>query len=132
MAPTTVTVGGKKCTPFQLQVKVFSPESGYKFIIEVQKACDSQNQPVWKLVFDLDKKIGTDFQNLVSITFVAGNANDIKKVAAISDEGMTLAQVRAFRDNVYPLTKPLADSNTKPTAAQTSAINKSMQAAINA
>ncbi|PYL23523.1 MAG: hypothetical protein DMF37_09570 [Verrucomicrobia bacterium] len=30
---------------------VFSPESGYKFEIEVQLACTAENEEVWKLLF---------------------------------------------------------------------------------
>jgi hypothetical protein len=34
---TTITTAQKKCKPFILRVMVFSPESGYKFSIEVKK-----------------------------------------------------------------------------------------------
>lgn len=71
---------------------IFSPESGYKFTIEIQKACTSQNEPVWKLLFDLYKKIGTEFQEVVSVEFVAGDPNDIDKIAAVTEEGMKRAQ----------------------------------------
>lgn len=128
---TTTSIGTKKCTPFQLQVKVVSPESGYRFAIEIQKACDSENQPVWKLLFDLDKKLDSKYENLISISFVAGNTNDIAKIAAITEDGMTRSQVRAFKDNVYPLAKQFGDAGKTPTATQTKSIDKSIQAAIN-
>ena len=130
--PTTITTGAKKCKPFLLRVMVFSPESGYKFTIEIQKACTSQNDPVWKLLFDLYKKTGADFQEVVSVEFVAGDPNDINKIAAITDEGMKRAQVRAFRDNVYPLVKPFGDSGQKPNDDQKKKIDDSMKTAINA
>lgn len=128
---TTITTGIKICKPFLLRVMVFSPEPGFKFTIEIQKACTSQNDPVWKLLFDLYKKIGADFQEVVSVEFVAGDPNDIDKVAAITDEGMKRPQVRVFRENVYPLVKPFGDSGQKPSADQKKKIDDSIRQAIN-
>lgn len=129
---TTITTGGKKCTPFLLRVMVYSPESGYKFTIEIQKACSDQNEPIWKLLFDLFKKIDDEFVRLVGVEFVAGDPNDIKKIAAITDEGMKRPQVRAFRDNVFPLIKPFADNGTKPNAVEEKSIDQAIKTAINA
>ncbi len=128
---STITTGRKKCKPFLLRVMIFSPETGYKFTIEVQKACDSKNEAVWKLLFDLYKKIDGEFVEVVSVEFVAGDPNDIKKVAAITENGMKRAQVRAFRDNVYPLVKPFGDSGKPPAAADKKKIDSAVQAAVN-
>lgn len=128
---TTVTTGGKKCKPFLLRVMVFSPESGYKFTIEIQKACNSQNEPVWKLLFDLFKKIDKEFVEIISVQFVAGDPNDIEKIAAITDEGMKRAQVRAFRDDVYPMVKPFGDAGKVPTAEEQKKIDATMKKALN-
>ncbi len=129
--PSTITTGVKKCKPFLLRVMIFSPESGYKFTIEIQKACNSSNEAVWKLLFDLFKKIDGEFQEVVSVEFVAGDPNDIDKVAAITEDGMKRAQVRAFRDNVYPLVKPFGDSGQNPSAADKKKIDESMKKAVN-
>lgn len=131
-ATTTITPAQKKCKPFVLRVMVFSPESGYKFTIEVQKACTDKNEEVWKLLFDLAKKIDGDFVDMVTVEFVSGDPNDIDKIATITDEGMKRAQVRAFRDNVYPLVKPFADSAQKPDAASQKKIDAAMKGALNA
>ena len=128
---TSITAGGKKCKPFLLRVMVFSPESGYKFTIEVQKACNTKNEPGWKLLFDLFKKIDSEFVEIISVEFVAGDPNDIKKIAAITDEGMKKGQVRAFRDDVYPLVKPFGDSGKKPTPEEKKKIDETMKKAIN-
>ena len=128
---TSITTGSKKCKPFLLRVMVFSPESGYKFTIEIQKACNSKNEPVWKLLFDLFKKIDNEFVEIISVQFVAGDPNDIKKIAAITDEGMKKGQVRAFRDDVYPVVKPFGDSGKQPTAAEQKIIDDKMKNAIN-
>lgn len=130
--PSTITTGVKKCKPFLLRVMIFSPESGYKFTIEIQKACTSKNEPVWKLLFDLYKKTGGDFEEVVSVEFVAGDPNDVAKVAAITEEGMKKAQVRAFRDDVFPLVKPFGDSGQKPNSEEKNKIDQTMKKAINA
>lgn len=129
---STITTVGKKCKPFLLRVMVFSPESGYKFTIEIQKACTTSNEAIWKLLFDLYKKIDNVFEEVVSVEFVAGDANEIDKIAAITEEGMTRAQVRAFRDNVFPLMKPLADTGKKPSEAERKKIDETLKKAINA
>lgn len=119
MASTSkITIGGRKCKPFLLRVMVFSPESGYKFEIEVQLACTATNEEVWKLLFHLSKKINNQFVEIVSVEFVAGDPNEIAKVAAISDDGMTRPQVRAFRDSVYPQVKTLEGHQPTPQEQQ--------------
>lgn len=129
---STITTVGKKCKPFLIRVMVFSPESGYKFTIEIQKACTSSNEAVWKLLFDLYKKIDNIFEEVVSVEFVAGDPNDIDKIAAITEEGMNRAQVRAFRENVFPLVKPLGDRGKKPTEPERKKIDETLKKAINA
>ena len=57
--------------------------------------------------FHLKKKIKDDFVEIVSVEFIAGTPDEIEKVAAISDEGLTRPQVRAFRDSVFPAVKSL-------------------------
>jgi hypothetical protein len=66
------------------------------------------------------------------VEFVSGDPNDIERIAAITDEGMNRAQVRAFRDNVFPLVKPFADSGEKPGAAAQKKIDAAMKSALNA
>ena len=129
---TTVTAGGK-CTPFVLRVMVFSPETGYKFTVEVQRACTDANTEIWKLLFDLFKRSASgSFDQIVSVEFVAGDPNDIAKVAAITDEGMKRPQVRAFRDTVFPLVKPFAETNTQPGPADQAKIHDAVKNALNA
>lgn len=128
----TVVTAPSKCKPFLLRVMIFSPESGFKFSIEVQKACTAQNEEVWKLLFDLFKKVDGEFVQVVSVEFVAGDPNDIDRVATITDEGMTKGQVRAFRDDVYPLVKPFSNSGQKPDANDQKKIDEAMKKAVNA
>ncbi|QHG21021.1 hypothetical protein [Nostoc sp. ATCC 53789] len=110
-----VIINPQKCRPFLLKVMVYSPEAGYKFIIEIQKACTANNEEVWKLLFDLYKKIDNNFVEIISVEYVAGDPNEIEKVAAITDEGMKRSQVREFRENVYPVVKTIAVKGETPT-----------------
>lgn len=129
---TTVVTNRGRCKPFLLRVMVFSPESGFKFSIEIQKACTANDEEVWKLLFDLFKRINGEFVEVVSVEFVAGDPNDIDRIAAITDEGMKRPQVRAFREDVYPLVRPFADSGQKPDTDDKKKIDESMKKAINA
>ncbi len=45
---------------------------------------------------------------------------------------MKRPQVRAFRDNVFPLVKPFSDSGKTPTAEEQKKIDEAMKKAINA
>ena len=125
---TTVTVGGRKCKPFLLRVMVFSPESGYKFEIEVQLACTAANEEVWKLLFHLYKQKNNQFIEIISVEFVAGDPNEIAKVSEISDQGLTRPQVRAFRDSVFPTVK--GTEGHQPTAAEQKQIHDKVKDAI--
>ena len=55
---SVVPIGAKVCKPFLLEVMVFSPESGYKFKVVVERSCTPEADPIWKLVFDLYWVIG--------------------------------------------------------------------------
>lgn len=129
MSKTTITVGGRKCRPFLLRVMVFSPESGFRFEIEIQMACTAANEEVWKLLFHLKKKIENEFVEIVSVEFVAGTPDEIEKVATISDEGLTRPQVRAFRDSVFPAVKAAAEGDS-PTEPQNAKIQSEVKKAI--
>jgi hypothetical protein len=107
---------------------VYSPESGYKFIVEVQKACTANNDEVWKLVFDLYKNIDNQFVEIISIEFIAGAVDEIDRVAAITDTGLTRPQLRAFRDQVYPIAKPI--ENREPTIDEKKQLTTAMKAAV--
>jgi hypothetical protein len=133
MSPvSTVTIQTRRCQPFLIRVMVYSPEAGYKFNIEVQKACSASNEEIWKLLFSLSKKIDSAFEEIINVEFIAGDPNEIERVAAISDEGLTRPQVRAFRDKVYPLTKPIADAGREPSPAEKQQIASAVKDAVQA
>lgn len=125
---SAVNIVTNKCRPFLLRVMVYSPESGYKFIVEVQKACTANNEEVWKLVFDLYKNIDNQFVEIISIEFIAGAVDEIDRVAAITDTGLTRPQLRAFRDRVYPIAKPIESRD--PTKEEKQQLTTAMKAAV--
>jgi hypothetical protein len=133
MSPeSTVTIQTRRCQPFLIRVMVYSPEAGYKFNIEVQKACSANNEEIWKLLFSLSKKIDSAFEEIISIEFIAGDPNEIERVAAISEQGLTRPQVRAFRDKVFPLTKPIADAGRAPSPTEEKQIATAVKEALEA
>jgi hypothetical protein len=119
-----------RCRPFSLSVMVFNPDAGYKFEIEIEKNCTDENEVIWKLVFLLYKKINGQFENLVAVKFTAQTPEEAEKVLEISDNGLSRPQVRAFRDEVFPQTKPLADQHRDPTPEEAKSINVTMKKAV--
>ena len=71
---SVVPVTTSSCTPFTLEVMVFSPESGFKFQVLVERSCtkatpETPAMTKWKLVFDLYKKkaTGGDFELIAKV-----------------------------------------------------------------
>jgi hypothetical protein len=95
--------GRKKCKPFILEVMVYSPHSGYKFEVSVERGCSAQNDSIWKIVFDLYKKklTGNDFDQIVHVSYRGLNAQENAKIAGMID-GVSEDQVDALVDKVHP------------------------------
>ena len=115
----------RKCTPFYVRVMVYSPENGYRFHLRIQKSCDSDNAPIWKMRFDLDRTIDDKFVRVVEVE-VGVNSSDppeeqqktqeqIKKTA---DNGINDAQAETLVKDIFPATKDIAESTGDPTPAQ--------------
>ena len=82
-----VKIGEKKCKPFIFDVMVYSPESGYKAEITVERGCTPTNDSVWKFVFDLYKKqaTGDGFDQLVHVSYRALTAAENADVVGMID-----------------------------------------------
>ena len=104
---SVVKVGQKRCRPFLLQVMVFSPEAGYKFEVVVEKACAPENDPVWKLVFDLYKRKRDGFDQIVHVSFRAGTAQESAGVQRMALEGVSETQADLLTGPVYDAAKTL-------------------------
>jgi hypothetical protein len=127
---SVVPIGAKKCKPFVLQVMVFSPESGFKFEVLVEKDCSPQNDPIWKLVFDLYKKqaTGSDFDQIVHVSFTSGSTAEQKGVQSMVTQGVASGQADALTNDVYPAAKDL-DGVQRPTDQQKQALHQAMSKA---
>ena len=126
--PTTVAVANMNevCTEFRIKVMIYSPESGYKFDVTVQKKCFPTK---WIVFFNLYKKIGTEFVQIVGVEFDSEKKEEQKAVEAISQNGVNMLQSRAFKKKVYPAVKVLEDGDP-PTEAEKKKIHTEMSKAI--
>lgn len=124
---SVVPVGAKKCKPFVLQVMVFSPESGFKFEVLVEKDCSDQNDAIWKLVFDLYKRqtTGTDFDQIVHVSFTSGTPQEQQGIKNMLTQGVSSSQSDVLVNEVFPATRQLAGA-TSPTPAQKQKIHNAM------
>jgi len=129
MSTTVTTTGSGNCNPFLLKVMIFSPEAGFKFDVSVQLTCSPTNDKTWNLIFNLYKKVGTDFVQVVGVEFQAQTPAEKVALETMSNEGVNVLQSRALRTKVHPAVKPLADGH-QPTDAETAKIHTAMQKAV--
>lgn len=126
-----VPIGQKVCKPFLIEVMVFSPESGYKFKVVVERTCTPQADPIWKLVFDLYKIIDGKEVQIVHVSFTAGVPVEQKAIEKMADEGITEAQSDVMVNDVHPAVKVI-EGVPKPTDKQKKRIHAAMQKAVTA
>ena len=114
---SAVPVTAASCTPFELEVMIASPESGFKFEVLVERKCQSPTEGSWKLVFDLYQKPdgGTQFEKIIHISYTASTPLQEKKLAAMALDGVvTSKQGELFVTNVHPAVKSLEKAKDKP------------------
>jgi len=128
---TVVPIGEKICKPFLLEVMVFSPESGFKFKVVVERTCTQQAEAIWKLVFDLYRITDGEEVQLVHVSFTAGAAVEQQAVQTMADEGITEAQSDVIINEVHPAVKDVAGV-PDPTPEQKQRIHDAMQKAVTA
>jgi hypothetical protein len=126
-----VPVGTKICKPFLLDVMVFSPESGYKFHVSVERDCTPTADAIWKLVFDLYKVVaGQPDVALVHVSFTSGTPVEQQAIQNMAAQGVNQAQADKLIKKVYPATKAIA-GNTNPSPSQKQAIHDAMSSVVN-
>ena len=126
-----IPIGNKVCRPFLLEVMVFSPESGYKFKVVVERTCTPEADAIWKLVFDLYKVTNGQETQIVHVSFTAGSPVEQKAVQKMALEGITEAQSDVLINDVHAAVKDI-EGVSKPTAKQKKRIHDSMQKAVTA
>jgi hypothetical protein len=128
---SVVPIGRKICKPFLLEVMVFSPESGFKFKVMVERSCTPEADELWKLVFDLFKvsDAGTETQ-LVHVSYTTATPTESESVQAMAVEGIKPPQAKVLVEEVHPATKAVAGKK-KPTAAEKKRVRDSMSKVTN-
>ena len=128
---SVVPIGPKICKPFLLDVMVFSPESGYKFNVSVERDCTPTADAIWKLVFDLFKVVaGQPDEQLVHVSFTSGTPVEQQAIQNMVAQGVNTDQADRLINNVYPATKAIA-GNDNPTPEQKQAIHEAMSSVVN-
>ncbi len=122
---SVVPIGAKVCRPFLVEVMVFSPESGYKFKVLVERACTPEADPIWKLVFDLYKVTGSTEVQVVHVSFTSGTPVEQKGVRLMASDGVKPAQAEILTTEVHPAAKAIVGAK-KPTAAQKKRLHDAM------
>jgi hypothetical protein len=124
---SVVATDKKLCKPFLVDVMVFSPESGYKFAVQVERACTPEADPIWKLVFDLYKVTDEEIQ-IVHVSYKAQSpveAKGIQRMAA----GVTPKQADLLVKDVHPAARDI-EGVQAPTKKQKDRLRKAMSQAV--
>jgi hypothetical protein len=91
---------------------VFSPEVGYKFEVVVEKGCTPENDPIWKLVFDLYKQKQDGFDQIVHVSFRAGTDQESEGIKRMALQGVSDKQADLLTGPVYDAAKALEGVST--------------------
>jgi hypothetical protein len=126
---SVVPIGAKVCKPFLLEVMVFSPESGYKFKVMVERSCTSEADAIWKLVFDLYKVTAGQEVQVVHVSFTSGSLVEQRAVQLMASEGVKPAQAAVLINEVHPAAKAI-EGVKKPTQKQKQRLHDSMAKAV--
>lgn len=122
---TAVATAKKKCKPFLLEVAVVNPEEDFKFELLVEKRCSPENDPIWKLVFDLHKKNSAGkFVALVHVSFTAASPEEAEGIKNTSANGITDKQADVAIREVHPAAKRIGEGTGTP--ADEEVVNKGM------
>ncbi|SRR5258708_590137 len=128
---SVVPIGTKVCKPFLLEVMVFSPESGFKFKVVVERDCTPEADAIWKLVFDLYEVTNGQEVQLVHVSFTAGAPVEQQAVQTMADQGITESQSDVMINDVHPAVKDVVGVPS-PTPDQKQRIHDAMQKAVTA
>jgi len=110
----SLTTGTKRCKPFVIEVMVFSPASGFKIEVMIEKTCTPQAEAIWKIVFDLYKRqaTGTNFDQLVHVSFKGGTPVEQKGIETTAANGINPKQADVLVNEVGPAVLQLKDAST--------------------
>ncbi len=123
---SVVKVGEKKCKPFIIEVMVFSPESGYKIEVSIERGCTAANDSIWKVVFDLykQKADGNGFDQLVHVSYRGKDPAENQKIQKTL-HGVNPDQADTLVDEVFPATKEFSENPTDANKVKVAEAGKS-------
>jgi hypothetical protein len=126
---SVVKVGKKKCKPFILEVMVYTPESGFKAEVVIERGCTANNDSVFKFVFDLFKKkaSGDGFDQLVHVSYRPLNAQENAAIAGMI-EGLNDDQL----DKLPDLHEASKEFHANPTPKKQQAVTDAAQTVVTA
>lgn len=127
---SVVPIGEKVCKPFLLEVMVFSPESGYKFKVIVERSCTPEADALWKLVFDLFKVEEDKEDQVVHVSYTTGTPVEQKAVQLMASEGVKPAQATILTQEVHPAAKAV-EGVEMPTKEQKQQLHDAMSKVVN-
>ena len=127
---SVVAIGTKVCRPFVLEIMVFSPESGFKFKVNVERSCTPEADALWKLVFDLFQLKAGDEVQLVHVSFTAGSPVEEKAIQQMASQGVNPQQADVLVKRVFPAAKQLKPGKL-PSASQKKALKDAMASVVN-
>ena len=117
----------KICRPLLVEFRMNAPESGYRINVVVEKGCSPANDPIWKLVFDLFKKVDKEFVEIVHVSFTAGAPQEQAGVEKIATDGVSKKTAKVLKAEVFPMAKQL--EGRPPTEAEKVALKTGMSKA---
>lgn len=125
-----VAISQKVCRPFVLEIMVFSPESGYKFKVNVERSCTPEADELWKLVFDLFQFSDGHDTQLVHVSFTAGSPVEQKAIQQMAAHGVSARQSDVLVKRVFPAAKLLKPGQA-PSDAAKRALKDAMTEVVN-
>lgn len=127
---SVVPIGKKICKPFVLEIMVFSPESGFKFKVLVERSCTPEADALWKLVFDLFQLKGGKELQLVHVSFTAGSPVEQNAIQQLASNGVSVQQADVLVKKVFPRAKEIKPGKT-PTSTQKKTLKDAMTEVVN-
>jgi len=119
------TTGAKVCRPFTLDVMVMNPSADFKFTLSVEVACSPQADQIWKLVFDLFKKVDKEFVQVVHVSFTAQTPVEVAGIQATGKNGVNQQQADIVVNQIHPAVVDISNT-AAPTPEATKAVTDKM------
>jgi len=117
MAAKIKKTGTKVCRPFTLDVMVMNPSADFKFTLSVELACSPQADQIWKLVFDLFKKVNNEFVQVVHVSFTAQTPVEVAGIQATGKNGVNQNQADIVVNQIHPKVVEISNATTPDPAA---------------